>query len=191
MAAAEQRRQGRKARGAMTVRERARQSRRACRLIARLAVFRRARRIGIYWPLASEADPRFLRHHIRTSQCLYLPRVTDNRLGFVAWREGNTRWRRAALGMQEPRTGRAVQPATLDLVIMPLTAFDSAGHRIGMGGGFYDRAFAFGAMLHRRPYLLGLAFPCQHVGPIDPAAWDVNPNAIATHRGVRKRGAIG
>lgn len=183
--AAEQRRQGRAVRRALSPRERRRQSERACRLIARLAVFRRARRIGLYWPLPSEADPRFLYHHLRAGQHLYLPRVVGDRLEFVAWREGNTRWRRAALGMHEPRNGRRMRPTALDLVVMPLTAFDSAGHRIGMGGGFYDRAFALGAALHRRPYLLGLAFPCQHVGPITPAAWDVNPDAIATHRGIR------
>ncbi len=59
----------------------------------------------------------------------------------------------------------------LDIILTPLVAFDSAGQRLGMGGGFYDRT------LERReaggPYPIGLAHDCQHVDALPAEHWDV------------------
>jgi 5-formyltetrahydrofolate cyclo-ligase len=85
-------------------------------------------------------------------------------------------------GIPEPVRRRLTKPFALDLVLTPLVAFDIAGHRIGMGGGFYDRTFAF---LQRRqhwhkPNLLGLAYEFQKQASIEPNSWDIPLNAIAT-----------
>jgi 5-formyltetrahydrofolate cyclo-ligase len=85
-------------------------------------------------------------------------------------------------GIPEPVQRRLIKPSALDLVLTPLVAFDIAGHRIGMGGGFYDRTFAF---LHRRqhwhkPDLIGLAYEFQKQATIKPNSWDVPLDAIAT-----------
>lgn len=42
----------------------------------------------------------------------------------------------------EPTTGEAVDPGILDMVVVPLLCFDERGHRVGYGGGFYDRVLA-------------------------------------------------
>lgn len=42
-------------------------------------------------------------------------------------------------GLREPVQGTAVSPAEIDLVIVPAFGADRRGHRIGHGGGFYDR----------------------------------------------------
>ncbi|MCW7554587.1 5-formyltetrahydrofolate cyclo-ligase [Endozoicomonas gorgoniicola] len=71
-------------------------------------------------------------------------------------------------------------PATeLDLVLMPLTGFDESGGRLGMGGGFYDRAFAF-VKTSDKPVLVGLAHECQKVESIPVAEWDVPMSGIVT-----------
>jgi 5-formyltetrahydrofolate cyclo-ligase len=85
-------------------------------------------------------------------------------------------------GIPEPVQRRLIKPYALDLVLTPLVAFDTAGHRVGMGGGFYDRTFAF---LHRRqhwhkPNLIGLAYEFQKQATIKPNSWDVSLDAIAT-----------
>jgi 5-formyltetrahydrofolate cyclo-ligase len=85
-------------------------------------------------------------------------------------------------GIPEPVRRHLIKPSALDLVLTPLVAFDTAGHRIGMGGGFYDRTFAF---LQRRQYwhkpnLLGLAYEFQKQTAIKPNNWDVPLHAIAT-----------
>ena len=73
----------------------------------------------------------------------------------------------------------------LDLIFTPLVAFDAAGNRLGMGGGFYDTTFAF---KHKKPagkpYLIGLAHSCQQVDALPTDSWDIPLFAIATETGV-------
>ena len=85
-------------------------------------------------------------------------------------------------GIPEPVRRQLIKPSALDLVLTPLVAFDTAGHRIGMGGGFYDRTFAFLQRRHywHKPNLLGLAYEFQKQTAIKPNDWDVPLNAIAT-----------
>ena len=72
----------------------------------------------------------------------------------------------------------------LDLVLVPLVGFDGAGNRLGMGGGFYDRSFAFlGQRRWRRPRLVGVAFDLQRVDRLPRRAWDVPLDAVASERG--------
>jgi 5-formyltetrahydrofolate cyclo-ligase len=70
----------------------------------------------------------------------------------------------------------------MDCMLVPLVAFDSHHHRIGMGGGFYDRYLS--SYQHKKPFLLGLSFQEQwcHTVPHDP--WDQPLDAIATAGGI-------
>ena len=80
-----------------------------------------------------------------------------------------------------------IQPHQLDLVLTPLVAFDDNGQRLGMGGGFYDRSFAFRKQddLLPRPCLVGVAFELQHVPQSLPRRdWDVRLDAAVTEAGV-------
>ncbi len=69
----------------------------------------------------------------------------------------------------------------LDLVLTPLTCFDNFGNRIGMGGGFYDKTFAFKkCFLHHKPKLIGWAHECQKVDKIFPKTWDIPLDVLIT-----------
>ncbi len=75
-------------------------------------------------------------------------------------------------GIFEPVSGSLCQARDLDLVCLPLVAFDAAGHRIGMGGGYYDRTFA-DLPARRRPLLWGVAHRQQQVDALSPQPWDL------------------
>ncbi|WP_337840593.1 5-formyltetrahydrofolate cyclo-ligase [Rheinheimera sp.] len=68
----------------------------------------------------------------------------------------------------------------LDLVLTPLVAFDAQGHRLGMGGGFYDRTLSQLPSDRTRPVLMGLAHQCQQVEQVPVEAWDQPLRFIAT-----------
>lgn len=77
----------------------------------------------------------------------------------------------------EPKSGAVLKAQGLDLVITPLVAFDSQSNRIGMGGGYYDRTFAFRGK-SPRPVLLGVAHRLQKVNSIKPQPWDVSLDRV-------------
>ncbi len=108
----------------------------------------------------------------------YLPVVQDQRLIFVNYTPTSV-MQKNAFGILEPVSGGLISPAALDLVIVPLVAFDKHGHRIGMGGGYYDRTFA-GADSLRHSFLMGVAHRCQQIHDIRPEPWDVALDLVLT-----------
>lgn len=171
--------------------EHAAASGRICQQITRSGAFRKARHIGLYLPMDGEVDclPLAARAMDR-GKSVYLPRIPGNfpqAMDFVRL-DSDTSLERGPHGViQPPREGVvSVKPRELDLVITPLAAFDENGHRIGMGGGYYDRAFGFLITRQRwlKPQLLGVAFECQKADRIHPDPWDVALWGIVTERAV-------
>lgn len=87
-------------------------------------------------------------------------------------------------GINEPKDTPSIDTETLDIILTPLVAFDRQGHRLGMGGGYYDRTFSF--LLNQadipRPKLIGLAYACQEVPSLSPDPWDVPLHGVVTER---------
>ncbi|QND48154.1 5-formyltetrahydrofolate cyclo-ligase [Rhizobium lusitanum] len=82
--------------------------------------------------------------------------------------------------------GPGPEAAVLDpeVMLVPLSAFDSTGHRIGYGAGHYDRAID---RLHQKglnPHLIGIAFDCQEVASVPAEPHDVRLGAILTESGL-------
>jgi 5-formyltetrahydrofolate cyclo-ligase len=77
-----------------------------------------------------------------------------------------------------------VNPRAIDLVILPLVAFDDACQRMGMGAGYYDRTFAWKLQPHRwrGPRLVGYAHALQQVPAVDAKPWDVPMDAVITEK---------
>jgi 5-formyltetrahydrofolate cyclo-ligase len=76
------------------------------------------------------------------------------------------------------------EPWRFELALVPLVAFDLAGHRIGMGGGYYDRTFAYlkESGKPRTPTLIGLAFECQKCETLPAEPWDVPLDGVVTEQ---------
>ena len=85
-------------------------------------------------------------------------------------------------GLWEPLQCNAIDANRLDVVVTPLVAFDDHGNRLGMGGGYFDRTFAFlgGRDNWVHPKLIGIAFECQRVEKISPNPWDIPVFRIIT-----------
>ncbi len=159
------------------------QQRAAARRLGRTVVasqsFRAARRIALYITADGEIDPApICRAAWRRGKQVFLPvlhPLRHNCLIFVRYRESD-RLLPNRFGIPEPTLLRhSIAPWQLDLVLMPLVAFDAAGNRLGMGGGFYDRSFAVTKALRwpRRPRLCGLAYRLQRVAALPVNSWDV------------------
>ncbi|MCL7462710.1 5-formyltetrahydrofolate cyclo-ligase [Pseudomonas sp. NW5] len=184
------RRELRAARRALTPAEQRQAARDLYRQLAQHPLFRRARHIALYLPNDGEIDPRWLREAAwRRGKTVYLPvlaRWPRTRMHFQRLDAGE-RLIRNRLRIAEPARDPARQrkPWTLDLLLMPLVGFDAQGGRLGMGGGFYDRALAY-RQRHRqwqKPLLIGLAHACQQVDQLTLADWDIPLYATVTDRG--------
>ncbi len=76
---------------------------------------------------------------------------------------------------------RIMPPASIDVAIIPGAVFDRCGHRLGYGGGFFDRFLARTAPQATR---IGLAFSCQVVDQIPSLAHDVPMDLVITEQEV-------
>ncbi|MBB3595568.1 5-formyltetrahydrofolate cyclo-ligase [Rhizobium sp. BK529] len=72
-----------------------------------------------------------------------------------------------------------------DIMLVPLSAFDSRGHRIGYGAGYYDRAIHRLRQKGLSPKLIGIAFDCQEVAEVPAEPHDISLDAILTESGLR------
>jgi 5-formyltetrahydrofolate cyclo-ligase len=112
-----------------------------------------------------------------------VPRVVGDDLEFVARRDGQS-FTPGSFGIPEPADGEVVALADHDAVLVPLTAFDGRGHRLGQGGGFYDRALASLPSGGPRPAAIGVAYSFQQVAEVPKDRWDVPLDAVATDAGI-------
>ncbi len=69
---------------------------------------------------------------------LSVPKVVNDQLENYRF-EGMHQLKQNNWGIWEPQQGVPTEVAKIDLVIVPLLALDSTGHRVGYGKGFYDR----------------------------------------------------
>lgn len=136
-----------------------------------------------YWPVGDELDVRPLLTQLHgMGHPIGLPVVIarGQPLGFRRWEPG-TPMVEATYGIRVPEAGAPeLVPAFL---VVPLLAFDRAGHRLGYGGGFYDRTLA--ALRRTGPVLaVGVAFAAQEVAAVPRDPLDQRLDWIVTEREV-------
>ncbi len=177
----------RQRRGSLPERLQRDHARRAAALFRASHLFLRHRRIGLYLANDGELDPAPIAANARAAgKRLYLPVLrpfSHPALWFCDY-PAQALLRPNRLGIPEPDIRRhpPVAPWALDLLLLPLVGFDADGHRLGMGGGFYDRTLAYLRQRRqwRRPLLIGLAHECQEVERLPERPWDVPLNGVLT-----------
>ena len=91
--------------------------------------------------------------------------------------------RRGRFGVQQPATKARAPLHRLDLILLPLLAFDNHGRRLGTGGGYYDRLIGR-RRAFCRPLLVGYAYSAQLVPELPEDPWDQKLDAVITERGI-------
>lgn len=164
----------------------------AAHLLPELAAH--AGHVAGYWAMGGELPLHTVQVKLPATLHWCLPVLhTDGVLRFREWSPG------AALtanrhGIPEPADGPLIEARAMSVVLVPLLAFDARGQRLGQGGGWYDRSFAFRQPAARRadappsstdiePWLIGIGYDWQRVEALDAADWDVPLDAVATPSG--------
>jgi len=157
--------------------------------LSQLSCYRKAKKVALYISCGGEVDTSLIiedalahnkqvylpvLHHVHGSALLFAPFDTSTELRLNRFR------------IPEPvvDSRELLKPRKLDLVITPLVAFDKNCSRIGMGGGYYDRSFAFTD--HRKhwqhPKLIGIAYELQKINSFKPEPWDIPLHNIVTEK---------
>jgi 5-formyltetrahydrofolate cyclo-ligase len=160
----------------MSAENRASASRKICKTVTCSREFRAAKLIACYLSMPDEVDTRIIIERAWCANKRIFAPIT-RKTGEMFFREirAETPLSSNKMGLWEPVSGEIISPRALQLVITPTVAFDNSNHRIGMGGGYYDRCFSFLRNRNRwiKPKLLGIAFRCQKVEKISPNIWDI------------------
>lgn len=151
----------------------------------RQEVFKQSEHIACYLHYRDEFDSLPIMEAIwqANKQC-YLPILTEeNSLRFVRYKKGDALQENRYSIFEPVNITNECPPQNLNIVITPLFAFDLQGHRLGTGGGYYDRTFAF---LHhsaiKRPLMIGLGYSMQQENSLPFDDWDIGLNGIITEK---------
>lgn len=156
-------------------------SRVICELITNLSLYSQATNIGLYMAFNNEIDVNILWQDAlsKNKQC-YFPKVLNANLMIFLPVNNATNFSRNKWGILEPTTNEALSlsPTNLDLIIIPLVAFDKSGNRVGMGKGFYDRALAN----NNHTIKIGVGYDFQKVPLLKAETWDIKLDIIVTEK---------
>tara|TARA_R110001592_G_scaffold363043_1_gene679691 strand:- start:180487 stop:181065 length:579 start_codon:yes stop_codon:yes gene_type:complete len=148
------------------------------RRVNQLPGWSEATRIALYLANDGEIETSSLEAVCRSEgKLLFLPVINENNeLEFALWDSAMT-LQANRFGIPEPAAdAERSSVSALDIVLLPLVAWDLHGGRLGMGGGYYDRALA-GV---DGPLLVGLAHALQQVARVPGDPWDISMDFVLT-----------
>lgn len=148
-------------------------------------IFQASRHIACYCAYGQEFQTMSIIDAIwAAGKVCYLPALADSKtLNFVQYNQDDELQPNQHLIPEPVSNQHVIHPEKLDLVLVPLLAFDKLGNRIGTGGGFYDRTFAFMyTQPEKSPFLLGLGYTFQECPDIQSEPWDVKLCGMLTEK---------
>ena len=141
--------------------------------------------IAAYWSHQHEVDLSLLIAELWQAQKnVYLPvlhPIHPRQLWFAPY-DAYSKLTLNRYGIPEPifSANTLLAPWELDVVLMPLVAFDKTHHRLGMGAGYYDRSFAWCRDYPNTTTLIGCAYQWQEVPQLDVQPWDIPLHLVIT-----------
>ena len=159
---------------AMTEEEIQSRSQALCRLFLASEAYRNAKSVYGYLPYNQEVRTvPLLEQALRDGKRVAVPKVFGDEMKFI-WMEDLTQVSKGYAGIPEPTADGPEADDDTALVLMPGLAFDREGHRIGYGGGFYDK------FLSREPGhpTLALCYEFQMLPHVDTQEFDIPVDTV-------------
>jgi 5-formyltetrahydrofolate cyclo-ligase len=138
--------------------------------------------VAAYLPIRDEIDPlpaMLALHGLGYRVCVPVIAARARPLAFRSWHPGVATVA-GPLGVEVPVEGEAAEP---DALLVPMLAFDASGHRLGYGGGFYDRTIA-GLRARGAVAAFGFAYAAQQVDEVPDGETDMRLDAVVTEAGI-------
>lgn len=144
--------------------------------LEQLPLFKEANRMLIYVSTNEEVDTHVLiQSALKQGRKVFVPKIQEGAMALCPLQNWDT-LKPGKFGILEPCMPlRAAKPRHMDLIIVPGVAFDSRGHRIGYGKGFYDKL-----LKETKGEKVGLAFHEQLIEAVPSEAHDVALDLIVT-----------
>lgn len=154
-------------------------------LLINLPQFQRSHTIFTYWSVGSELATQPLIKAAQTKQkVIALPRVYAQRKMQAQLFQGQQALQKSSLGVLEPKiTAPIIDPAELDLVIVPCLTCSLAGERLGYGGGYYDRYLQQQSLTATT---VALCFAQLQSAQVPVTSLDYSVDFVITEQGVSK-----
>ncbi len=145
-------------------------------------LFIKCSKIAAYIAVGGEIDPNPIMKLARDlGKSTFLPIISGELLRFAPVTSSTImRTGKFKIPIPDYKEADLLSPENLDLVLVPLVAFDKNLNRLGMGGGFYDKSFSFRANNTNKPYLLGVAHSFQKTTSLLTQPWDIPMDQIIT-----------
>lgn len=152
------------------------------------STYQQSQSVACFISFDGEVDTRPIIQHLHQDgkTCLlpYLRPSKPNKLWFIPFNQGDP-LQTNRFGIPEVQKGiqHAMRVSEIDLILIPMVAFDSHGNRLGMGGGFYDATLAHlnrSEFKYTRPTILGIGFEAQKVEFIPAESWDFQLDSVIT-----------
>jgi 5-formyltetrahydrofolate cyclo-ligase len=141
--------------------------------------YTQAKTLAVYLPFKGEFDTdNIIKHALASGKDCYAPIITDHDNGQMIFKA--LKLSGDCIEFLE-NDSNPDHPINFDCMLIPLVAFDKNNHRLGMGGGFYDRYLAL--YTDKKPCLLGLAYKEQLCDELPHDPWDQDLDAVMTADG--------
>ena len=154
-----------------------------CDQILSHTVFKQRQRIAFYHALGHEVDLSDIVDNAQ-DKSFYLPVIGSNKSMAFQNLQSHTALTKNQFGILEPKSGKVIESADIELCLVPLVGFNRNGDRLGMGGGYYDRYFQFNKEQKKPTILAGVAYDFQENATIQADAWDIPLDIIFTNKEV-------
>lgn len=136
-------------------------------------IYKQCRNILLFASLPDEIPTHDIIKKWSKGKNIFLPRVNGNSLDIIRYVPGMLK--KGSFNILEPSGDDTIDPATIDLIIVPGVAFDKQGNRLGRGKGFYDRLLST-----TEAKTIAVCFDCQLVDLIPTESHDVPIQFIVT-----------